>query len=125
MWYYQLSLIRCCASGVIGIVIRIFQTWRFKMIAIRIIKPMLFTFVLLIFGCVLPKQQLEVQNNLDIMQNRINAQQKLSNRTARQLGKLKKENQALLKRIETLEKELMEITFAIYDVIQKDENKGE
>lgn len=95
------------------------------MIAIRIIKPMLFTFVLLIFGCVLPKQQLEHQNNLDIMQNQINAQQKLSNRTARQLGQLKKENQALLKRIETLEEELMEITFAIYDVIQKDGNKGE
>ena len=95
------------------------------MFKVQIVKAIIFTALLLVSGCAIPGQQQEVQNSLDVMQGRINTQQKVFNQTAGRIEQLKKENQALRKRIETLEKELMEITFAIYDVIQKQGPKGE
>lgn len=87
------------------------------------LKTIIFAALLTVFGCAIPGQHLEVQNRVDVMQGRINSLQKSSNQNIKQIEQLKKANQALLKRIEILEKELMEITFAIYDVIQKKDPK--
>lgn len=55
------------------------------------------------------------------MSRRTDNLEKNNQESKKRMEALEKENQGLLKRIEALEEELIEITFAIYEVLKKKE----